>query len=205
MSLDPVKCMAAGVVVVVVWGTVEHARQDPRDMRPTAVKTSSTASYVPGSLIETGDPAWDYYQHAQKDWQKEVQDLISRRRPDLQAASAATLDMHWSLLDLRGARLRYLLAEDPGRITRDRGVRAFLSFSWDPQNDTSALQAWDPTFAQLQAAIEHYYRAAREHPDYASSREFLTSTLLLDAEYREILERFTAASEVIERMLQQQQ
>jgi hypothetical protein len=155
--------------------------------------------YQPGQQIHTGDPAWDHYNAAQKVWQKEVQDLLARRRPDLAGVSQATLRMQWALLDLRAARIRYLLASDPQRFVRDQDLAHFIRFEWTPQ-DTAALRARDPSFAPLEAQIDRLQEEALSHEQYPAAREFLQE-LLFDPEFREDLARFVQAGQEVEELL----
>ena len=155
--------------------------------------------YQPGQQILTGDPPWDHYNEAQKVWQEEVQTLLARRRPDLAEVSQATLRMQWALLDLRAARIRYLLASDPQRFVRNQDLAHFIRFEWTSQ-DSTALRAEDPSFVDLEAQVELLQEKALTHAQYPASREFLQE-LLFDSEFRETVARFVQAGQEVEELL----
>ena len=160
--------------------------------------------YIPGNDIVTADPAWDRYLTAQKRWQQEVAELNIRKRPDLREACEAELELHWALLDLRAAKVRYLIKNDPARIVRDKGLAHFISIAgfWTA-DDSAAIREQNPGFIRLEGQVTRIRDLAMGHPGYAESREYFESNLWRDPEYREILTTFTRECDEVERMLKE--
>jgi hypothetical protein len=173
------------------------------DQRSDPVQPAGQSQYKAGDHIITGDPPWDHFLGAMKMWQQQSQELVTRRRPDLQVVSDLTKAMHWSLLDQRAARVRYLLAHEPDRIVRTGGLASFISLTWS-DHDEANCSADDPEYARLSKHVAASKAQAEDHADYAASRQFLIEELLTDPEYRELVVQLKEAGEEVERMLADQ-
>ena len=95
--------------------------------------------------------------------------------------------MQLALIDLRSAKLKYLMATDPARIVRDRGLVAFANFDW-AEPDAEPFNQVESHLA-LQSKVNRLKERKNSDARWPEMRAHFV-TLTASPEYGEIMQTF---------------
>lgn len=132
--------------------------------------------------------AWHVYTDAQRHWQQELAEFLTRHQPELKDLIALNRDVQLAMIEKRSLEFQYLLKVDPERIVTDQGMSRFTNFDWDNQ-DAQELRQVNPAFAQVEERIKDLRQRSDSHPQWPVLREAHQS-LAKDPEYEVIYDRF---------------
>lgn len=132
--------------------------------------------------------ARNVYTGAQRHWQQELAQFLTRHQPDLQDLIALNRDLQLAMIERRSLEFQYLLKVHPERIVTDQGIARFANFDWSDQ-DAEELRRVNPAFAQIEERIKDLRQRNDSHPNWPALREAYQS-LAKDPEYQVIYKRF---------------
>ena len=149
---------------------------------------------VVGFAWAEADPDWGRYADAKRQLQNGLHDLIVETRPELAGTAQTYRDMQLTLIELRSAKFKYLMATDPARIVRDQGLVAFVNFDWT-ERDAEGF-ALETAHAELQLQVKRLKESNNSDPRWPEMRTHFV-TLSASSEYRQIMQTFMDAQNLI--------
>ena len=141
------------------------------------------------------------YAGAQLEWQQGLAALIIQGRPALEAVATRQKDLQLALIELRTARLDYLLDREPSRLVVTQGLPALMNFTWSDA-DTEAFVRADSRHAALEERVTDLRRLNDEHPDWPALRQYFRTDLTQSPGYQSLLRDFTEQQEIVLAMLE---
>jgi hypothetical protein len=152
-----------------------------------------------GTAGDAAEKAWTAYTQAQRQWQQELADLLSSRRPDLKEIILVNRDFQFALIERRSLEFRYLLAMHPERNVGDQGISRFANYDWTDK-DASALRRSNPAYEAATKHVEALRQRGDEHPQRPALREAYQA-LAKEADYQEMYGRFELRVKAAEKLL----
>ena len=141
------------------------------------------------------------YAAAQRGWQQGLAALIIEGRPAFEAVATRQRDLQLALIELRTARLDYLVDREPSRLVVAEGLSRLMNFAWSDA-DTEAFLRADPRHAALEERVRDLRRLNDEHPDWPALRQYFRTDLMQTEQYQSLLRDFTEQQETVSAMLE---
>jgi hypothetical protein len=139
------------------------------------------------------------YTKAQRQWQQDLADFLSNRRPDLKKLIFVSRDLQLAMIERRSLEFSYLLKTHPERIVRDSGISQFSNFDWTDQ-DGDALRRSNPDYALLEKRVQVLRQRNDGDPQWPALRAAYQS-LAKEAEYQQVYGRFQQRVKEAEKLL----
>ena len=143
--------------------------------------------------------AWNIYTDAQRHWQEELAEFLTRHQLDLKDLIALQRDLQLALIEKRSLAFQYLLKVHPERIVTDQGMSQFANFVWD-EHDAEALKEVNPEFAHVEERIKDLRQRSDGHPQWPALREahqFLAKDPEYQVIYNRLQEKVTQAEKIL--------
>lgn len=135
----------------------------------------------------------------QRQFQRDLQRLVERERPDLRSVAAAGVATQMAYFDVVEARFAYLVNTQPKRIEGVIGPNgAAVVFDWSDV-DTAALLRTDPRYEQIEVRWVTLKTQTERHPDRAQLLNYIHSS----QEFRALSMRFVREHRVVKDILEQ--
>lgn len=135
----------------------------------------------------------------QRQFQRDLQRLIEKDRPDLKDVAAVGVATQMAYFDMMEARFAYLLRTQPGRIeTVVEPNGAAVVFDWSDKDTTALLKA-DPTYEQLEVKWLSLKTTAERHRDRSKLLDYIQSSQEFRALSRRFVETHHAVKDILER------
>lgn len=135
----------------------------------------------------------------QRQFQRDLQQLIEKVRPDLTDVAALGVDTQMAYFDVVEARFAYLLKAQPTRIEAVIGPNGgAVVFDWSDK-DTAALLRADPSYEQLEVRWVKLKTTTERHPDRAKLLDYIQSS----PEFRALSRRFVETHHAVKAILEQ--
>jgi hypothetical protein len=141
-----------------------------------------------GGSNGAAEKAWAAYAQAQHQWQEELADFLSSRRPDLKDLIVISRDLQSALIERRSLEFRYLLATHPERILRNQGIAQFSNFQLTDE-DLDALSRSSPDYAAALKRIKALRQRSDGHPQWPALRA-ANQSLVNENGYQTIYRQF---------------
>ena len=147
--------------------------------------------------------AWNVYTEAQRYWQQELAEFLTRHQPDLKDLIALNRDLQLAMIEKRSLEFQYLLKAHPERIVTDHDMSRFANFDWD-DHDAEALREVNPEFAHVEERIKDLREHNDGHPQWPALRAAHQS-LAKDPGYQVVHRRFQEQITQAEKILAEAQ
>ena len=120
----------------------------------------------------TGDIAWDKCSSLQEGWLQTLHDIVLSNKPHLKNSADLSLKWRSTAIKVNSLKFKYLLEAEPGRIIRDKGLKAFVELNWF-WDDSRALGKAKPDFLVLESAMKKLEKEHSSHPDWPELKKYL--------------------------------
>ncbi len=135
----------------------------------------------------------------QRQFQKDLQRLVERQRPDLKGVVDAGVDTQMAYFDVMEARFTHLLKTQPTRIEgiiKPNG--AAVVFDWSDEDTTAFLRA-DPRYERLEVRWLNLKTRMERHPNRSKLLKYIQSS----KELRALSMQFAKEHQVVKEILEQ--
>ena len=135
----------------------------------------------------------------QRQFQRDLQRLVERKRPDLKGVAAAGVATQMAYFDVVEARFAFLVKTQPKRIEGIIGPNgAAVVFNWS-NKDTAILLRAEPRYGQLEGRWLDLKTAAERDPDRPRLLNYIQSS----EEFRALSRQFVREHRVVKKILEQ--
>lgn len=173
-----VSCQVTTVAMVILF--VGSAAASANDFHECLRRAHSTSVFV------------------QRQFQRDLQRLVTKARPDLKDVAAVGVETQMAYFDVVEARFAYLLRVEPTRIeTVIRPNGAAVVFDWSSK-DTAAFVKTDPRYEALELRWFQLKIQAEKHPDRSQLLNFIQSS----QEFRALSKRFVETHQSVKEILE---
>ncbi len=136
------------------------------------ILAGSGQAYALDKAYVTGDKAWDKCSQIQEAWMHTVYDLVVSQKPPLKDVADISFKWRMTTLKVNSLKFSYLLKEDPGRIIRGKGLKAFMELDWF-WDDSREFGEVNPAFLELEKEMEELEKIHSNHPKWPELKQYL--------------------------------